>query len=47
MLRMVDAVQFFEKHSKACPAGSTTGKKGMKADASGVACYLKENAKAL
>lgn len=47
MLRMVDAVQFFEKHGEVCPAGWTTGKKGMKADASGVACYLKENAKAL
>ena len=46
-LRMVDALQFFEQHGEVCPAGWSKGKKGMKADAAGVASYLAENAKEL
>jgi len=46
-LRMVDALQFHEEHGEVCPAGWNKGKKGMKADAAGVASYLKENAEAL
>lgn len=40
MLRMVDALQFFEEHGEVCPAGWNKGKKGMKADPNGVAEYL-------
>lgn len=43
-LRMVDALQFFEEHGEVCPAGWERGDEGMKADASGVASYLKKNA---
>jgi len=44
MLRMVDALQFTEENGEVCPAGWNKGKAGMKADASGVAKYLSENA---
>ncbi|KZE32770.1 peroxiredoxin (alkyl hydroperoxide reductase subunit C) [Crenobacter luteus] len=44
MIRMVDALQFFEENGEVCPAGWNKGKKGMKADAAGVAAYLAENA---
>ncbi len=43
-LRMVDALQFHEEHGEVCPAGWQRGKEGMKADAAGVAKYLKKNA---
>lgn len=44
MLRMVDALQFFEQHGEVCPAGWNKGDKGMKATPAGVASYLAENA---
>ena len=44
MLRMCDAVTFFEEHGEVCPAGWNKGDKGMKADAKGVAEYLSQNA---
>jgi peroxiredoxin 2/4 len=44
MLRMVDALQFFEEHGEVCPAGWQKGAKGMKETAKGVAEYLAENA---
>lgn len=47
MLRMVDALQFTEENGEVCPAGWNKGKAGMKADASGVAKYLSENASQL
>ncbi|WP_157669624.1 peroxiredoxin C [Chitinibacter sp. FCG-7] len=47
MLRVIDALQFTEEHGEVCPAGWNKGKKGMKADASGVASYLAEHAEAL
>lgn len=42
MLRMVDALQFHEKHGEVCPAGWSQGDKGMVADGDGVANYLAE-----
>lgn len=47
MLRMVDALIFHEEHGEVCPAGWQKGEKGMKANAEGVASYLKEKAKSL
>lgn len=47
MLRLVEALQFTEEHGEVCPAGWQKGQKGMKADADGVADYLKENAESL
>lgn len=47
MLRMVDALQFFEEHGEVCPAGWKKGKAGMSASTEGVAKYLSENAAAL
>ena len=40
MLRMVDALQFTEKHGEVCPAGWTQGQEGMQASTEGVAKYL-------
>ncbi len=40
MLRLVDALQFHEKHGEVCPAGWQKGDDGMKATADGVADYL-------
>ena len=47
MLRMVDALQFFEEHGEVCPAGWSKGKPGMTASTEGVAAYLAKNAKKL
>lgn len=47
MLRMVDALQFFEEHGEVCPAGWKKGEAGMKASAKGVADYLAKHAEAL
>jgi peroxiredoxin (alkyl hydroperoxide reductase subunit C) len=47
MLRMVDVLQFHEKHGEVCPAGWTPGKPAMKPSADGMKSYLKENAKVL
>lgn len=44
MLRMVDALQFFEANGEVCPAGWKKGKAGMNASTEGVAKYLAENA---
>lgn len=46
-LRMVDALAFHQKHGEVCPAGWNKGKKGMVANAQGVASYLKDNAASL
>lgn len=43
-IRMVDALQFHEEYGEVCPAGWERGDEGMKADASGVAKYLKKHA---
>ncbi len=42
MLRMIDALQFHEKHGEVCPAGWNQGDKAMVADSQGVASYLAE-----
>jgi peroxiredoxin (alkyl hydroperoxide reductase subunit C) len=42
-LRMVDALEFFEKHGEVCPANWSRGKRGMKATNAGVAEYLARN----
>ena len=47
LLRIIDAVQFFEEHGEVCPAGWQKGKAGMKASVSGVAEYLAEHADSL
>lgn len=44
VLRMVDALQFFEKHGEVCPANWKPGKQAMKPSAEGVREYLKANA---
>ena len=44
MLRMVDALQFHEKHGEVCPAGWKDGDAGMKDTPNGVAEYLSEHA---
>jgi peroxiredoxin (alkyl hydroperoxide reductase subunit C) len=46
-IRMVDALQFTEKHGEVCPAGWNKGKAGMKASTAGVAEYLAFHAKEL
>ena len=43
MLRLVDALQHFEKHGEVCPAGWQKGSTGMKATTEGVASYLASN----
>lgn len=40
IIRIIDAVQFFEEHGEVCPAGWEKGKAGMKASPKGVAEYL-------
>lgn len=47
MLRMIDALQFYEEHGEVCPAGWKQGDKGMAASPEGVASYLSENAETL
>ncbi|MCE3043519.1 MULTISPECIES: peroxiredoxin [Legionella] len=43
IIRIIDAVQFFEEHGEVCPAGWEKGKAGMKASPKGVAEYLSEH----
>lgn len=47
ILRVIDAVQFFEENGEVCPAGWEKGKPGMKASPEGVARFLSENAEDL
>ena len=47
LLRIIDAVQFFESSGEVCPAGWEKGKAGMKASPQGVAAYLAEHAESL
>lgn len=44
MLRMVDTMLYTNEHGEVCPAGWNKGDKAMKADTSGVADYLSNNA---
>jgi peroxiredoxin (alkyl hydroperoxide reductase subunit C) len=43
LLRLVDALQFHERHGEVCPAGWRRGAAGMKETAAGVAAYLAEH----
>jgi peroxiredoxin (alkyl hydroperoxide reductase subunit C) len=47
LLRIIDAVQFFEASGEVCPAGWQKGKAGMKASPKGVAAYLAEHSSTL
>ncbi len=47
MLRVVDALQFTEKHGEVCPAGWHAGEAGMKPTAEGVSGYLREHGEQL
>lgn len=47
LLRIIDAVQFFEENGEVCPAGWEKGKAGMVASPTGVAAYLAEHSKSL
>ena len=47
LVRMVEALQFFEQHGEVCPAGWNKGDKGMNASPNGVAEYLSCNAEKL
>jgi peroxiredoxin (alkyl hydroperoxide reductase subunit C) len=47
MLRMIDALEFHQKHGEVCPAGWQEGDSGMKASPDGVAKYLSANSKKL
>ena len=44
LLRVIDAVQYFEENGEVCPAGWQKGKAGMKASPKGVADYLAAHA---
>jgi peroxiredoxin (alkyl hydroperoxide reductase subunit C) len=43
-IRMVDALNFHEENGEVCPANWNRGEEGMKANAEGVAKYLKKHA---
>ena len=47
MLRMVDALQFTEKHGEVCPAGWNKGDEGMRPTTDGISEYLAANAEKL
>ncbi|HTM63626.1 MAG TPA: peroxiredoxin [Gammaproteobacteria bacterium] len=46
-LRLIDALDFNEKHGEVCPAGWTKGKAGIKPTTEGIAQYLAAEASAL
>lgn len=47
IIRLVDALQFTDKHGEVCPAGWMQGKKAFHANPAGVASYLQEHEAAL
>lgn len=47
IVRIIDAVQFFEEYGEVCPAGWQKGKAGMKASPKGVADYLSNHSEDL
>ncbi len=46
-IRLVDAIEFNDKHGEVCPAGWTKGKAGIKPTTEGIAAYLAEEATSL
>lgn len=47
LLRLVDALEFHEKHGEVCPAGWTRGKEGITPTTEGIAKYLSEKTEEL
>ncbi len=47
ILRLIDAIQFANKHGEVCPAGWQKGEKAMKPTSEGVSAYLSGNADVL
>ena len=47
LVRLVDALQFHEKHGEVCPAGWQKGQAGMQASTDGVAAYLSKHGEEL
>jgi len=47
MLRMVDALQYYEENGEVCPAGWQKGETGISASAEGVADYLSKHGEKL
>lgn len=47
IIRMIDALQFHEKHGEVCQAGWNKGDVGIKPTADGIAAFLAEKAEAL
>ena len=47
VVRIVDALQYFEKNGRVCPAGWTKGSEGFSPTKAGVANYLSKNASGL
>ncbi len=43
VMRMVDALQFFEENGEVCPAGWHKGESGLKATQEGISNYLSKN----
>lgn len=43
-LRLIDALQFHERHGEVCPAGWQAGDPGMRAEGQGAGSYLREHA---
>lgn len=47
LIRLIDALEFHEKHGEVCPAGWTQGKTGIKPTTEGIANYLTNEADSL
>lgn len=47
LIRLVDALEFHEKHGEVCPAGWTKGKTGIKPTTEGIAQFLAQEAQQL
>lgn len=47
MIRVIDALQFHERHGQVCPVGWQLGQQGMEATAEGVAAFLAAHSKEL